>query len=403
MSSAEYRFSSRQEWDLRPNRISKLIREKTAAGAEILDLTESNPTKAGFVHQEAEVLHAIADPAALVYRPEARGLRCAREAVAAYHGAAAAGTGGDVDPDQIVLTASTSEAYSFLFKLLGDPGDEILVPRPSYPLFEFLVGLEQLEVRHYPLVWDKIWHMDLDAVDDLISERTKAIVVVNPNNPTGSYLKRAERGRLATVCAERRIALISDEVFFDFALEPGTERISTASGAEDALSFTLSGLSKVVGLPQMKLGWIVVAGPEEVRGPALEGLELIADTYLSVGSPVQHGAARLLAMRQGFRAKVTERTGANLTHLREATAKGLLAPLNVEGGWYTILRLPPGVDEESLVLNLLAEDDVLAQPGYFYEFPFPCLVLSLLTPVDTFQEGVQRLTARSSSWREVDI
>lgn len=393
MSTGAPRFSSRLEWDLRPNRITTLLREKAVAGRQILDLTESNPTKAGFLHEE-EVLRAIADPAVLEYRPEARGLQSAREAVAEYHAARSTPARAAVDPDQIVLTASTSEAYSFLFKLLGNPGDEILVPQPSYPLFEFLVGLENLEVRHYPLVWDEIWRLDLDAVAGNLSDRTKAIVVVNPNNPTGSYLKRGELGGMLAICAERRIALISDEVFFDFVLDPRTECVSVASTPQQALTFTLSGLSKVTGLPQMKLGWIVVGGPPELRGPALDGLELIADSYLSVGAPVAHGAARLLAMRSGYREKVAERTLANLTYLRQTVSGSPEVPLHVEGGWYAVLRLPPGADEEDLVLDLLAEDDVLLQPGFFYDFPFSCLILSLLTPVEVFREGIARLERR---------
>jgi len=397
VSDRAFHFSTRLDWDLRPNRISNLLGQKSAGGFDLFDLTESNPTKAGFVQNPAEVHSALTDPAALVYCPEARGHRSAREAVADYHTAHSAEIGTPVEPDQILLTASTSEAYSFLFKLLGDPGDEVLVPQPSYPLFEFLVRLEKLEVRNYPLVWNGTWQLDPDAIRERIGDRTRAIVVVNPNNPTGSFLKPDEMDRLAGVCAERRIALISDEVFFDFALDGGAERVSVASYSGRMLSFTLSGLSKVVGLPQMKLSWIVVSGPDEIQSVAMEGLELIADTYLSVGAAVQHGATRLLAMRGHYQAEVLARTCANLAHLREASAGRECVPLAVEGGWYAILRLPDRLDEEILVLDLLADDDVLVQPGYFYDFPFPCLVVSLLTRPDTFREGVARLLRRLAS------
>src|SRR5215469_5940456 len=282
-------YSSRFHWDLRPNRIARALAEKRGHGVPILDLTESNPTRAGFAYPP-DIPEAFADKSILHYEPQPAGLREAREAIARYYAARRIA----VDPDRILLTASTSEAYAYLFKLLTDAGDEVLVPRPSYPLFDFLATMESVTVRSYPLVYYGGWAIDWEGLLAAITPRTRAMVVVNPNNPTGSFLKIEELERLVELSAEREIALISDEVFSDYGFGSDPARVSTVASLDRGLAFALSGLSKVAGLPQMKLGWIVIAGEHQERCRARERLEWIADTYLSVATPVQVAAARLL-------------------------------------------------------------------------------------------------------------
>jgi len=373
-------------WSLPRNRLSAMLAEKRQANTRVLDLTESNPTHAGLTYPDAEILASLTDARALQYDPSPRGLLPAREAVAGYY----RDRGLSIDPNRALLTASTSEGYAYLFKLLANPGDEILAPRPSYPLFEFLAGLESVIIRQYPLRYDGVWHVDFDSLEQIITARTRAIVVVNPNNPTGSFLKRAELEHLETLAVRHGLAILSDEVFRDYALTEDTERVSTLAGERRALTFSMSGLSKIAGLPQMKAGWIVASGPGSEG--ALEGLELIADTYLSVSTPVQVALPRLLALADGVTDQIRERTTANLVHLREATRGSTATLLRVEGGWYAVLQIPRTRSEEEWTLKLLAECDVLVQPGFFYDFEFEAfLVLSLLTEPITFVEGVARL------------
>ena len=376
-------FSSRLKWDSHPNPLAALLSEKRKAGAAVLDLTESNPTHAGFAYPENEILAALTDPSAMRYDPDPRGLGSAREAVSHYY----AERGVEVPASRIVLTASTSEAYSYLFKLLADPGDEILVPRPSYPLFEYLAALESVEVRQYALRYDGAWHIDFGELERLITPRTRAIVVVNPNNPTGSYLKRGEWEQLQALS----VPVLSDEVFADFAFSPDPQRMTTLAGASRTLTFSMSGLSKVAGLPQMKLGWIVAGGPGHAA--ALEGLEWIADTFLSVSTPVQVALPRLLAAGVPLQRQILERTRANLARLRSATGAGSpFRALDAEGGWYAVLQVPRTLGEEEWTLDLLAQRDVLVQPGFFYDFEVEAfLVLSLLTPPEVFAEGARRI------------
>jgi len=382
-------FSSRLEWDAHPNPLSTLLAEKRATGAPILDLTESNPTRAALDYPREEVLTALADPRALHYDPDPRGLLSARKAVSEYY----VQRGVEVPASRILLTASTSEAYSYLFKLLTDPGDEILVPRPSYPLFDYLAAMESIAVRQYPLRYDGVWHIDFPALASAVTPRTRAIIVVNPNNPTGSYLKRAEWERLQTV----GLPILSDEVFSDFSFSPDPERITTLAAQNSVLTFSMSGLSKIAGLPQMKLGWIVASGPDHFA--ALNGLEWIADTYLSVSTPIQLALPRILTAAAPVQEQIRAQTASNLQHLR----KNLLAAspcrcLTVEGGWYAVLEVPRIRTEEDWVLQLLAEKDVLVQPGFFYDFESEAfLVLSLLTPPAIFAEGVRRILESTAS------
>jgi hypothetical protein len=302
-----------------------------------------------------------------------------------------------VETERILLTASTSEAYAWLFKLLCDAGDHVLVPRPSYPLFEFLANLESVEVRQYPLAYHGGWTIDLDALAAAVSERTRAVVLVNPNNPTGSYVKRAELEALSRLCAQRRIALISDEVFSDYALgeaarSEAAERVLTLVGIEECLAFSMSGLSKVAGLPQMKLGWMVASGPAKLRAEAMEKLEWIADTYLSVSTPVACAAARLLASGEAVQRQIRERTAGNLAAAREALAGSAAGILAVEGGWYITVRMPRIRSEEDWAIQLLAQESVLTQPGFFYDFESEAfLIVSLLTLPEVFREGIMRL------------
>ncbi|MBI4461229.1 MAG: pyridoxal phosphate-dependent aminotransferase [Acidobacteria bacterium] len=384
-------FSSRFRWELRPNRLAQLLESKRKAGASILDLTESNPTRAGFSYPETEILAALADTRSLRYDPSPQGLLSAREAVAGYYGR----RGQKIEPERIFLTASTSEAYSYLFKLLADPGEEVLAPRPSYPLFEFLAGLEAVRTRQYPLAYEHGWAIDLEALARSISLRTRAVVLVNPNNPTGSFLKKQEFETLISVCAEHELAIISDEVFSDYFFAPDENRVQTLAGVEQVATFCLSGLSKVAGLPQMKLGWIVLGGPPGIRAQARERLELIADTYLSVGTPVQQALPRLLALGETVREQIRERVRANLDFLRGIMQGSACRMLDVEGGWYATLQAPRTRSEEQWCLELLEEENVLVQPGFFYDFDSEAyLVVSLLTPPERLKEGVRRVLLR---------
>ena len=384
-------FSSRFHWDLRPNRLAVALAARRAAGGEILDLTESNPTRAGLDYPPG-ILEALADPRALRYEPAPAGAQAAREAVSAYYAA----RGLEVAPDRILLTASTSEGYAYLFKLLTDPGDEVLVPQPSYPLFEFLATMESVRVAHYPLAYHGVWSLDTDALARAITPATRAVVVVNPNNPTGSYLKRDERDSLVEICRARHLAIVSDEVFADYPHGPDPRRVATLAGEEDVPAFSMSGLSKIAGLPQMKLGWIVAAGPPRLRREAMEKLELVADTYLSGSTPVQHAAPALLAAGVAVRAQIARRVRENLEFFREAAAAHPACRiLDVEGGWVATLQVPRTRSEEEWALALLEEDGVLVQPGFFYDFASEAfLVVSLLTLPETFREGVRRLFTR---------
>ena len=388
MSSPDSPFSSRTGWNLRPNSLSRLLAAKRRVGEQVLDLTESNPTRVGLNYPSQQILDALRTPENLIYDPQPAGLRVARESVARYY----ASRGAHISPKHVLLTSSTSEAYSYLFKLLADPGDEVLAPNPSYPLFEYLARLEAVSLVHYPLRYQHGWWLDLEALHAAVTPRTRAILAVSPNNPTGSYLKVHEMEGLAKLCQEREIALVCDEVFADYTLTPAFERAGTAVLIDNALVFTVSGLSKIVGLPQMKVGWIVTAGPQSLRRSAMERLELIADTYLSVATPAQHAAGRWLDLRAQFQRELLRRSRGNLAFLRGAAEEAVCEVLDVEGGWYSIIRLPITRTDEEWSLALLEEANVLIQPGFFYDFPAGAYaVVSLLTEPEQFQKGVERL------------
>jgi aspartate/methionine/tyrosine aminotransferase len=385
------KFSSRFTFSLATNRLGATLERKRSEHERILDLTESNPTAAGLVYDEAEVLAALAQPQSMLYEPEPRGLLSARQAVARYYRE----RGQAVEAKHIHLTASTSEGYAYLFKLLANPGDEVLVPQPAYPLLDFLTALECVRLVHYPLRYEEAcgWRIDLEKLAATISTKTVAIVLVNPNNPTGSFIKPEELRELNRLCTEHHLALICDEVFSDYGESEDEPRVASLAGNKDALTFVLSGLSKISALPQVKLGWIHVNGPTALREEAQERLDFIADTYLSVGTPVQHAAGRLLAQRFSVQAQIQQRCRANENFLRSQCAR--LAhgrALKREGGWYAIINLAQPFEEESFTLKLLEKENVLVHPGYFFDFPETgFLVVSLLTPEKIFREGIERV------------
>src|SRR5262245_23867432 len=386
-------FSKRFKWSLEPNRFARLIEEKKKAGARILDLTESNPTRVGFDYSDDEILDALAQASAMLYEPAPRGLLVAREAVADYY----AKRGLKVDPERIHLTASTSEAYSFLFKLLADQGESVLVPQPSYPLFEFLAALEGVELRPYDLhyIHPAGWRIDFDSIERAVAPNTRAIILVSPNNPTGSFTKLHEVERLNMICARHNLALIADEVFGDYGFGDDKSRAESLVSNDTVLTFAMSGFSKILALPQMKLGWIVTNGPAGLREEAVERLDFIADTFLSVSAPIQHSARAWLGLRQSMQVQILDRVRANLNWLRGATEDSPLRLLSVEGGWYATLELPRQFTEEEWVMTLLEKDGVLAHPGYFFDFPREAfLVLSLLPRAEIFREAVGRILAR---------
>jgi aspartate/methionine/tyrosine aminotransferase len=389
-------FSNRIRFLPKANRLIRTLEARRAAGEPLLDLTESNPTRAGFEYDEAHILRALARPASLLHAPDPRGLPAARRAVAEYYRE----RGREVAEDSLFLASGTSEAYGWLFKLLADPGDEILVPKPGYPLLEVLTTLESLRLVHYPLRYAKPqgWTVDLERLRDTISTRTAAIVVVSPNNPTGSYLKQGELAFLQELCRRFELALIVDEVFSDYPAGSAADRTATTL-REEALTFVLNGFSKILGLPQLKLSWIQVSGPEPLRRQAEERLEFIADAYLSVASPVQQAAAELLEGRDQIQARIRARLEANHRFLSERLAEIFQArPLRREGGWHAVLELTGETADEELAIRLLKQDGVLVHPGYFYDFPTErFLVLSLLAPEEVFRQGVVRLVRRLGS------
>jgi hypothetical protein len=380
-------FSARSARDRTRNPLAVLLDEERHAGRTVLDLTESNPTRAG-IPCPSVVIEALGDPRSASYEPSPLGLAIARTAVARTYEEA----GIDVDPSSIVLTASTSEAYAFLFKLLCDSGDEVLVPQPSYPLLEHLAVLEGVRLVPYPLVYDGQWYVDVPSLRDAIHHATRAIVVVHPNNPTGSYLKRDELSALAAT----GLPIVSDEVFAPYPLTDDRRRATSALEARDVLVFALGGLSKMAALPQMKLAWLAVGGPGPRVREALDRLELVSDTFLSVNTPVQLAAPALLGSRHVAANAIRARLARNLAEVTRCVAGSAVSLLQAEGGWYATLRLPSTRSEEAWALTLLREDGVYVHPGHFFDFASEAYVVtSLLTPEATFAEGIARVVARA--------
>jgi aspartate/methionine/tyrosine aminotransferase len=378
-------FSGRTAWNLSANAFAARLETAREAGKPLLDLTESNPTRVGLGWPAERLRAALAGPGLESYRPDPRGHAGARQAVAAY----LAARGAAVDPDRIVLTASTSEAYAHLLRLLCDPGDEVLAPAPAYPLLDVLAGLDSVGLRRYPLRWDGSWHVDLAALRAAVGPRTRAVLVVSPSNPCGAVLSAEELRALDELCAERELALVADEVFADTAPD-GTP---SALGAQRALAFHLSGLSKVCGLPQLKVGWLAAAGPEDRVAPALARLEMIADAFLSVSGPSQLALESLLPEREKFLRPLRARLAANRARL-ETLAMSPFSVLRGGGGWSAVLRIGETIDEEALCLALL-DEGVAVQPGFFFDFERAgYLVISLLCEPGVFTEGVERVARR---------
>jgi aspartate/methionine/tyrosine aminotransferase len=392
-------FSSRLPWGAPSNRLSQAISAAKDAGRSLIDLTLSNPTKAGFDYQLDTLSDALGNSARARYDPDPRGTPGARRVLAA----ALSTPSDEVDPDSLVLTASTSEAYAYLFKLLADPGDEVVTARPAYPLLEHIAALESLRLKHYALSLhsrsgdgrrETRWSFDLSDLAAAVSERTRALIVVHPNNPTGHYLSTAERDGLFEYAAERQLAIISDEVFLDFAISPRPDRAPSLGAAHSGLVFALGGLSKSAALPHWKLGWIRVAGAPATAASALERLELIADSFLSVGTPVQEALPQVLSGASSMRRQIVDRLQRNLRTLQQAMAANrAVEVLTPEGGWSVVLRLPRLRSDEELTLELIERCSVIVQPGYFYDFDAEgFLVLSLLCDEGDFSRGVTALS-----------
>jgi aspartate/methionine/tyrosine aminotransferase len=379
-------FSSRTEWDLGETAFATSIRRARSEGRELIDLTISNPTVCGFKYDAEEILAPLGNPQALVYDPDPRGMRSAREAVATYY----ADHGAAVDPDALILTTSTSEGYSYLFRLLCDAGDDILVAQPSYPLFEFLAELEDVRLRPYPLFYDYGWWIDFAELERSIGPRTKAIVLVHPNNPTGHATGADERARTEELCTRHGLALIVDEVFLDYPL--GSESLrSFAQGPHPALTFVLSGMSKIAALPQMKVGWIAVFGGEQDSRSALSRLEVIGDTFLSMNAPAQLALPRWLEGRSQIQRQILERAIANLDEIKKAD----LGLLQTHAGWSAVIRLPKvGIGAE----NLFEREGVVVHPGSFYGISGDeTIVVSLIGPQKDFVRGINKIVAVAAS------
>jgi alanine-synthesizing transaminase len=381
-------FSARTAWSRAENALAIRVAGYKASGRLLLDLTETNPTRAG-LSAPPWVLSLLGRPGGAVYDPVPFGSLRAREAVAADF----ASRGAQVPPEDIALTASTSEAYGLIFKLLCDPGDRVLAPRPSYPLFDYLAGLESVHLDHYPLAYDGEWHLSPDALEERITPRTRALVVVHPNNPTGSFLKQHETTSLVDVCTRHGLAIVSDEVFADFSFAEDDRRTGSLAERSEALTFALGGLSKSCALPQLKLGWIALGGEASLRQEARARLEIIADTYLSVATPVQQAAPEILARKAELQEPVRTRVADNLVRLRETLLPVRTATLlRAEGGWSAVVQVPATRSEDDWVQSLLEERGVLVHPGYFFELGREgFVVLSLLPEPRAFAEATRRL------------
>jgi len=384
-------FSRRTNWHRGNNPLTEAVELRRKSGKPIYDLTISNPTECGFDYPEQDILRAISNHASFQYRPDLRGLLSARESIAnLYHE-----KGARVDPSDIFLTASTSEAYSLIFKLLCDPGDSVVVPIPSYPLFDYLTRANDVTTQPYRLFYDHGWHIDLASLSGAISPRTKAIVLINPHNPTGMFLKKPELQQIKTIAQEKSLSLIVDEVFAEYAFEDDLNRVPTTADSQDCLTFTLDGISKMCGLPQMKLGWIVLSGERKVGQEATGRLEILSDMFLSVNAPAQNGLGRLLAAGSIVCSQILARVRTNYETLRSAISTGSpCSLLSSEGGWYGILLVPRTKPDEQWAMELLEEKGVYLYPGYFFDFEQEgCLIVSLLPDKNTFEPAVKILLA----------
>jgi alanine-synthesizing transaminase len=378
-------FSQRTNWQRNPNKLSELLDFRRRSGQPVIDLTVSNPTELGLPYPITKIESAFISPALAHYRPAPRGIPTAREAVVRYY----AGKNQTVDPEDVFLTASTSEAYSLLMKLLCNPGEEILVPRPSYPLFEYLAQINDVRLTPYRLVYDGSWHIDISSIRSALSLSTRAIVLVSPHNPTGALLSGEELAAITRIASERSLPLIVDEVFIDYSFS-GSHPTASTAGITDTLTFTLNGLSKFAGLPQMKLGWVVLSGAAEIRREAAERLEILCDTFLSVNTPVQTALPALMEIGSEVQKLILDRVKGNYRRLGDVFGKDSpCSVLSCHAGWYAILRLPNIKTDEQWALALLEKCGVSVFPGYFFEMENnETVVLSLLPEPKLFSEGI---------------
>jgi alanine-synthesizing transaminase len=385
------RFSQRTGWNTAHTEYADLVEKRRAAGLPLIDLTASNPTRCGFDYDVETVLGPLRNPAALKYDPDPRGLKRARVAVADYY----QDHGIVLDADHVFLTTSTSEAYSFLFRLLCDPGDEVLVAQPSYPLFDFLAAIDDVNLVPYPLFYDYGWHIDSEGLRRQITQRTRAIVLVHPNNPTGHFTKSTERRELEKICAEFGLSLIVDEVFLDYSIrgnDPAPR--SFAAGQHPVLTFVLSGISKIAALPQMKVAWFASFGPEPALSVAIDRLEVISDSFLSMNAPAQYALPVWLGARHPIQRQIVTRLNTNLQAANELLGEGsLVSRLIVEAGWYLVLRIPATLTAESIASALLASSGVLIHSGDFFGFREAGWIVSSLLPSESdFIFGINALT-----------
>jgi aspartate/methionine/tyrosine aminotransferase len=365
-----------------------LLAEKQVAGKPIIDLTESNPTQCGFLYPEQEICTALSDESVLLYQPEPRGLLTARIAIAEYY----AKLGISVVPEQIILTASTSEAYSFLFKLLCNVGDEVIVPQPSYPLFEFLCQLNDVTLRHYRLAYDGEWHIDFESLETNLTNRTKAVVLVHPNNPTGSYLKQDEFERISSLSIKNHYAVIVDEVFGPYNLSSDDRRLNIMASPSSFPLFSINGISKLLGLPQFKLSWIIVNGSSQQNNETLTRLDIIADTFLSVNTPVQTALPNLLQHASSTTEQIRSRVQKNFQSLQKIFTDSSSSVFRIEGGWYAILQLLQTHSDDDWAYEILAQQNILVYPGHFFDLEQKsCIIVCLLPISDIFVEAVHRI------------
>ncbi|MBI4368020.1 MAG: pyridoxal phosphate-dependent aminotransferase [Candidatus Omnitrophica bacterium] len=386
-------FASRTNWKFSTNPLSSCLQSLQKAGAKILDLTESNPTRCHFRYLNSELLQPLAHPSNVKYDPISKGLPEARKLIQNDYRARHI----VLNENQILLTASTSEAYTFLFRLLLNPGESILAPRPSYPLFDFLAGLNDVSIKSYSLRYASSgWHIDIPSLSEAVGPETRAIILVHPNNPTGSFVKKTELSEILDIAKEKSLAIISDEVFFEYPVADDPLRATSLAGHREVLTFTLGGISKTLGLPQMKLAWMAATGPEAVLAQSLDRLDIILDTYLSVNAPVQQALSSWFLLKSEIQREIQDRIQENRTFLtREVSSVRAVSLLDTEGGWYAVLRLAKNKSEEDWALEFLKQDHVYVHPGYFYDFEEEAyIVISLLPPTEAFQESVRRLLKR---------
>jgi aspartate/methionine/tyrosine aminotransferase len=388
-----FKFAGRTDWELGENPLSLELERMRADGREIIDLTESNPTRCGFRYPPDVFLSPLASSDNLTYSPDPKGLFKTRKAIAAYCGT----KGTAVDPEHVILTSSTSEGYTFLFRLLLNPGERVLIPAPSYPLFSFLAGLNDVQADHYFLEFTSgAWRIDFTSVEAALEKDTRAVVLVSPNNPTGSCVRKDDLAHLNDICEAQGVAIICDEVFSDYILEGHEDKFFSLAANSAVPTFVLGGISKALALPQMKLSWLMANGPAEYLAKALPRLEVIADTFLSVNTPVQQAAAKWLNAALGIQGQVRARVEGNARFLRDEFGRpGIAEVLPVEGGWYAVLKVPSAVPEGEWAVSLLIEDGVLVHPGFFFDFQEEgYIVVSLLLPPEKFAEGIRRLCGK---------